>query len=131
MQKQPKKLIIAVIIIALEALILWGLGVWSLVALFLEDTASFVSALFLLGMVLAAALWASNIAIGVWQHKRWAFSPALILQLITAAIATASFSGEFGIAWLGFGLLIPAAIAFYCVFSKDVRQLLRPTEALE
>jgi hypothetical protein len=131
MQNQPKKLIIAVIILALEALILWGLGVWSLIALFLEDTASFVSAVFLLGMVLAAALWASNIAIGVWQHKRWAYSPALILQLITASIATASFGGEFGNAWVGFGLLIPAAIAFYCVFSKEVRELLRPAEPLE
>ena len=131
MNNQPKKLIIAAIIIALEAILLWALGVWSLILLFLGDSASFISAVFLLGMVLAAALWASNISLGVWQHKRWAYSPALVLQLLIASIATASFGGQFGNFWIGFGLLIPAAIAFYCVFSKEVRELLRPTEALD
>lgn len=121
MPKHPKTLLIAVAIIALEALVLWGFGIWSIVALLQNDNTSFVSALFLIGLVLAAALWASNIALGLFQIKRWAHTPGLILQLLVASIATASFGGEFGNLLVGFALLIPSAVAFFLLFSSNIR----------
>lgn len=123
MPKLPNALLIPVVIIALEALVLWGFGIWSIVALLQNDNTSFVSALFLIGLVLAAALWASNIALGLAKLKRRSHTPGLILQLLVASIATASFGGEFGNLIVGFALLIPSAAAFFLLFSAKVRGL--------
>ena len=121
MPERSKPLLIAASLIGLESLVLWGFGVWSVVALLENDNTSFVSALFLIGLVLAAALWSSNIAIGLYRRKRWAHTPGLILQLLIASIATASFGGEFGSFWIGILLLAPAALVFFLLFRKDVR----------
>ena len=123
MQNHPKALLAASAIIALEALVLWAVGVWSVIALIQNDNTSFVSAIFLVGIILGGALWASNVALGIWKIKRWAFSPSLILQLLIVSIGVASFSGEFGNVWLGIGMLFPAATAFFLLFSKGVRNL--------
>ena len=128
MQKHPRALSAATLIIAVEALVLWAVGVWSIIALVQNDNTSFVSAIFLVGIVLGGALWASNVAIGVWRLKRWALSPALILQLLIASIGVASFGGEFGNLALGMGMLIPAGAAFFMLFSKNVRSLFVPPE---
>ena len=128
MQKHPRALSAATLIIAVEALVLWAVGVWSIIALVQNDNTSFVSAIFLVGIVLGGALWASNVAIGVWRLKRWALSPALILQLLIASIGVASFGGEFGNLALGMALLIPAGAAFFMLFSKTVRSLFVPPE---
>jgi len=123
MQNHPKALVVASTIIALEALVLWAVGVWSVVALIQNDNTSFVSAIFLVGIVLGGALWATNVALGIWRKKRWAFSPSLILQLLIVSIGVASFGGEFGNISLGIGMLVPAATAFFVLFSKGVRNL--------
>ena len=123
MQNHPKALVVASTIIALEALVLWAVGVWSVVALIQNDNTSFVSAIFLVGIVLGGALWATNVALGIWRKKRWAFSPSLILQLLIVSIGVASFGGEFGNISLGIGMLVPAATAFFLLFSKGVRNL--------
>jgi hypothetical protein len=115
------KLIIAASIVGLQALLIWALCVFAVVSILSGDSSSLTSALFLLGLLLAAGLWASNVALGLIRRKRWAHTPAMILQLLTAAIATASFAGEFGSVWIGLGLLIPAALSFYLLFSQSVR----------
>jgi hypothetical protein len=84
---------------------------------------SYLSALFLIGMLLAAGLWTSNIALGLLRQKRWAHTPALILQLLLASIGVASFAGQFGNAVIGVALLVPAAIVFYFLLSGSVRGL--------
>ena len=116
------KLFTAIIFVSFEALTLWVLSIWAIASLFLEKPLSLTSALFLIGMLLAGALWVSNIAIGLLRIKRWAFTPALILQLLVASIGVASFPGEFGNAVIGFGLLLPALLTFVMLFAKSVRE---------
>jgi hypothetical protein len=115
------RLATAAAIVSIQALGLWLVGAWSIAAIFQGDRSSLTSSLSLLGLLLAAALWASNIALGLAKRKTWSHSAAMVLQLLVASIGTASFAGEFGSLAIGFGLLLPAAVAFYLLFSKQVR----------
>ncbi len=115
------RLVVTTAIVSIQALGIWLVGVWSALAVFQGDRSSLTSSLFLLGLILAAALWASNIAIGLAKRKTWSHTAAMVLQLLIASIGTASFAGEFGSFAIGWGLLLPAAIAFYLLFSKRVR----------
>ena len=83
---------------------------------------SLVSALFLIGLMLAAALWSSNIAVGLFKLRRWAHTPAMVFQLLVASIGVASFAGEFGDFLIGIALLVPATVVFVLLFSKSVRE---------
>jgi hypothetical protein len=116
------KLVISAAVIALQSLVIWGLGVWSIVLLFLDSAMFLLSALFLIGLMLAAALWSSNIALGLVRLKPWAHTPALVFQLLVASIGTASFAGEFGDPLIGVALLLPATMTFILLFSKSVRE---------
>ncbi len=70
-----------------------------------------------------------NIGIGLLKLKKWAHTPALVLQLIFAAIATASFSGDFAQPAIGLPLLAMALISFVALFGGGIRDLLhRSTE---
>ena len=115
------RLATAAAIVSIQAIGLWLVGIWSAIAVIQGDRSSLTSALFLLGLLLATALWASNIALGLIKRKIWSHTAAMVLQLLVASIGTASFAGEFGSLAIGWGLLIPAAIAFYLLFSKQVR----------
>jgi hypothetical protein len=114
-------LVIAGLIVGLEALTIWVLAGFGLVALITGDSTSITSSLFLTGMLAGAGLWVTNISLGLFRKKRWSHTAGMVLQLLAAAIGTASFSGEFGSAGIGFAILIPAALAFYLLFSKAVR----------
>jgi hypothetical protein len=115
------KLVISAGVIALQSLVIWGLAVWSIVLLFSDSATSLASALFLIGLLLAAALWSSNIALGLFRVKRWAHTPALVFQLLVASIGVASFAGEFGDPLIGAALLVPATVTFVLLFSKSAR----------
>lgn len=115
------KLTAAASIVAAQSLVIWALLAQTGVAIIAGDISSITSALFLAGLMLAAGIWSLNVAIGLFRKRRWAHTPGLILQLLVASIGTASFGGEFGIAWLGWLLLLPAALTFYLLFSKTVR----------
>lgn len=116
------KLVISASVIALQSLVIWGLGIWSLVLLLSGSAAFLVSALFLIGLLVAAGLWSSNIALGLLRQKRWAHTPAMVFELLVASIGVASFAGEFGDATLGALLLIPATVTFILLFSRSVRE---------
>jgi hypothetical protein len=115
------KLVISAGVIALQSLVIWGLGVWSIALLLSDSATSLASALFLIGLLLAAALWSSNIALGLFRVKRWAHTPAMVFQLLVASIGVASFAGEFGDPLIGVALLVPATVTFVLLFSKSVR----------
>ena len=122
MSNKTLKLVISVAVIALQSLVIWGLLVWVISLIFLETPTSLVSALFLLGLLFAAGLWSSNIALGLWKLKRWAHTPAMVFQLLIASIGVASFGGEFGDLAIGLLLLVPASVTFFLLFSKSVRE---------
>lgn len=123
----PRRLLIAIIIVFLESAMIWGLTFWSLFALFSGDSSNFFSSIFLSGIILAAAIWTTNIGIGLLKLRKWSHTPALVLQLILAAIATASFGGEFSQPVIGFGLLVMAVTVFILLFGGEIRNLMHST----
>lgn len=120
-ERMNLRLATASAIVSIQAAGLWLVGIWSILAILQGDRSSLVSSLFLLGLLLGAALWATNIALGLLKRKPWSHTAAMVLQLLVASIGTASFAGEFGSLAIGLGLLLPAALAFYLLFSKQVR----------
>lgn len=119
----PKRLLIAIIIVSAESALIWGLTFWSLFALFSGDYLNIASSLFLSGILFAAALWTSNIAVGLFKFKKWSHTAGLVLQLIFAAVATASFSGEFAQPVIGAVLLASAVVCFVALFGGGIREL--------
>ena len=119
----PPRLLIAIVLVTLEAMLLWVLSLLSVLALFGGDSSSLVSTLFLIGIIFAAAIWVSNIALGLRRLRRWSHTAALVVQLIFAAIGSASLVGEFALLWVGIPMLLVSLTAFVCLFSGQVREL--------
>jgi hypothetical protein len=124
LNRLPRRLLIAIIIIFSESAVIWGLTIWSIFALVSGDFLNLFSSIFLTGILAGFALWSTNIAIGLMRLRKWAHTPALILQLIGAAIATASFSGEFAQPQIGLPLLLATVVCFIALFGGGVRDLL-------
>jgi hypothetical protein len=122
MSNPGPKLVISASIIALQSLAIWGLLAWVVVLIFVETPTSLLSALFLIGLLIAAGLWSSNIVVGLLRQSRWAHTPAMVFQLLIASIGVASFAGEFGDFIIGGLLLIPATTVFILLFSRSVRE---------
>jgi len=116
------KLVISASVIALQSLAIWGLLAWVVILIFVETPTSLLSALFLIGLLIAAGLWSSNIVIGLLRQARWSHTPAMVFQLLIASIGVASFAGEFGDFIIGGLLLVPATTVFILLFSKSVRE---------
>jgi len=125
--KRPLRLLIAIAIVALQALVLWVLGMQAVLAVIAGTVASIASSLFLVGLILGAAIWATNVAFGLFRLSRWAHTPALMLQLLGAAIGTASFGGEFAEPLIGISLLGSSALGFVLLFASSVRNLFHET----
>lgn len=115
-------MLIAIVVVGIQALVLWAIGIWSVAALIQGDSSSLTSSLFLSGMILGAALWASNIVFGLLRFRRWSHTAALVLQLISAAIATATLSGEFAQPQIGWPLLLAALVTFVALFQGELRK---------
>lgn len=80
-----------------------------------------LSALSLLFVVLLGTIWLSNIAYGVIRLRPSAHTPALVIQLLIASLGAASFGGEFGSLPIGWLALLPAAVLFFMLLSKNLR----------
>ena len=116
-------MLIAIAIVSMQALVLWALGVQAILAFLAGSVTSITSSLFLIGLILGAAIWSANVALGLWKLRRWAHTPALMLQLLGAAIGTASFSGEFAEPLIGISLLASSALGFVLLFGGGIRSL--------
>jgi len=125
LSKKPRILLLAVIITALQSLVLWGLAIWSLISIIQGDSLSLISAAFLTGMVTGGALFLSNVALGMFRLRRWAYTPSFVMQLLIVSIGVASFGGEYGVVVIGLALLLPSTLVFVTMLSKDVRLLFR------
>ncbi|MEK9907665.1 MAG: hypothetical protein VW500_01090 [Aquiluna sp.] len=110
-------------VVTIEAMLLWGLTILAGLSLFSGDSSSLVSTLFLIGIIFAAAIWLSNIALGLRRLRRWSHTAALVVQLIFAAIGSASLVGQFAQPLIGIPLLVLALTAFVSLFNSRVREL--------
>ena len=107
---------------ALETLALAGFGILLVVELFIATPDSMASALFLVGMVLAAAVALGFITKGLWEGNTSARSASLTWQVLQGAIGLASGEGIFARYDLAAVIGLPAIVAIGLIlFDRNIR----------
>lgn len=119
-EKAPFGLTLATILLWAEGLFVGVLAARLGLALVSGETKSLVTSVALFALVAAAAAWVIYIGFGLRKGKRWARSGGVFWQLIQLAVASASFSGQFGSQAIGWGLIIPSVWVLILLFSKKV-----------
>lgn len=120
LQKPPIGLVAATAIVFIEGAFLGFLGSQLALALLAGETQSITTAVALLALVLATAAWLFFVAIKLLAGRRWARSAAVFWQLVQLAVASASFSGQFGSQAIGWLLIIPSVLVMALLFTKKV-----------
>ncbi len=116
----PAGLVAVIVIVALEASVLAFFGVQLGLGILAGESRAFTTAIALFAMVAAAAAWLFYVAFSLTRAKRWARSAALFWQLVMLAIASGSFTGQFGSQAIGWALVAPAAVVLILIFTKPV-----------
>jgi hypothetical protein len=119
-QKRPAGLVAASAVVMLEGAFLGFLGSQLLLAMLSGQTQSFTTSVALLALVWAAAAWLIFVSIKLLAGRRWARSAAVFWQLVQLAVASASFSGQFGSQAIGWLLIIPSVLVMALLFTKKV-----------
>ena len=119
-EKRPAGLLIAAAVVALEGLFVGALAARLAIALVSGDTRSLVTAVALFALVAAASVWVIFVAFSLFRGKRWARSAGVFWQLVQLAVATGSFSGQFGSQAIGWALIIPSVLVLATLLSKKV-----------
>lgn len=119
-EKAPFGLTLAAILLWAEGLFVGFLAVRLGLALLSGETKSLVTSVALFALVAAASAWVIYLGFGLLKRKRWARSGGVFWQLIQLAVASASFSGQFGSQAIGWGLILPSVWVLFLLFSKKV-----------
>lgn len=119
-EKAPSGLVLATILLWAEGLFLGALAARLGAALVSGETKSLVTSVALFALVAAASAWVIYIGFALRKGKRWARSAGVFWQLVQLAIATGSFSGQFGSQAIGWGLILPSVLGLGLLFSKKV-----------
>ena len=93
--------------------VLTGFWVYEFLTLGSEDLVSAISLLF---VMVAAVGWLAATASGVYQKKRWAFSSAVVAEILTVILGLALIPGDLVMGWV---LLGPAIIALIILLSRN------------
>jgi ABC-type transport system involved in multi-copper enzyme maturation permease subunit len=119
-EKRPTGLLVAALLVALEGLFVGVLAALLGIALVSGEAKSLVTSVALFALVAAASAWVIFVAINLFKGKRWARSGGVFWQLVQLAVATGSFSGQFGSQAIGWTLIIPSVLVLALLFSKKV-----------
>ena len=117
---RPVGLVVAAGLVALEGVFVGVLAARLGLALVTGDTKSLVTSVALFALVAAAAVWVIYVAFSLFKGKRWARSGGVFWQLVQLAVATGSFSGQFGSQAIGWSLIIPSVVVLALLLSKKV-----------
>lgn len=119
-EKRPIGLWLVILVVFAEGLFVAYLAAVIGLGILEGQSRSFSATVALFAMVAGAAALVIFVAVSLWRSKRWARSAAFFWQLIQLAVATGSFSGQFGSQAIGWGLIIPSAVVIVTLFNKDV-----------
>ena len=119
-EKAPVGLVFASILLWAEGAFIGVLAARLGLALISGETKSFVTSVALFALVAAAAAWVIFLGFALLKRKRWARSGGVFWQLVQLAIATGSFSGQFGSQAIGWSLILPSVLGLGLLFNKKV-----------
>ena len=111
---------IVTVIVALEALLLWGVTAWLVVELLTETPTSVGGAFALLALSALASVWVSFIAFNLPRRRSWTRGGALTWQLVQIMIAIGAFQGVYARPDVGWALLAPSLLVIGLLFTRAV-----------
>jgi hypothetical protein len=115
----PLVLLLAVLVF-LEAAALAVITIVLILELLVARPDSYASAIALTVITAIAAAWVAAIAVGILRSRAWTRGAAIVVQVLTAAVALGSFQGILPRADIGWILLIPAISVMVLLFTKPV-----------
>ncbi|GAA1446517.1 hypothetical protein GCM10009617_28220 [Leifsonia poae] len=118
--RRPPLLVALAVLMFLEAALVAALAVWLLVDLLTLKPQSFASAVAIVVLVVAAAVWVTGTAIGVLRARGWSRASTVTIQILQIAVAVGSFQGLYAQPALGWALLVPAVVAILLALSPQV-----------
>ena len=119
---------VVTVILALEALLLWGVTAWFVLELLTETPTSVGGAFALLGLSALAAVWVSFIAFNLPRRRSWTRGGALTWQLVQIMVAIGAFQGIYARPDVGWGLLAPSLLVIGLLFTRAVVAATSPAE---
>lgn len=107
------------VLVGLEALGLAALAAWQVVALMAHDTESVVSAIALLVLTIVGVAVVAAFAVGVLQGRSWARSGAVVVQLLTIAVAGGAATGQYAHPLIAAVLAAPALVVLVLLIAAS------------
>ena len=126
--RRPLGLRVVTAVLALEALLLWGVTTWLITELLTETPTSLGGAFALLALSALAATWVSVITINLHRRRSWTRGGALTWQLVQLMVAGGAFQGVYARPDVGWGLLAPSVLVIVLLFTKPVIAATNPVE---
>lgn len=127
--KRPVGLVILAVIVWLEAAGLAAAALWFAAQFFVEKPDNAAGALLILALTVLATAWMTAAGFGLLAQKTWTRAAVLVWQLCQVALAAGMFQGLLGdgvapevLLIAGFGLLIPALVAGFLLFTPKVSE---------
>lgn len=117
---RPFLLLVLSGLLFLECALLTAASVYLLIELLTARPDSYASAIAILVLTVAAAVWLGVTARATLRGRPWVRGAATVWQLLQIAVALGSFQGLFARADIGWFLLVPAIVALVLLFTPSV-----------
>ena len=117
--RPPSVVVIAVLLFA-ECALLGAASIYLVVELIVATPSSVPSALALMVLTAAAAVWVGFVAVNVLRGRAWTRGAAIVVQVLQGAVAIGCFQGVFAQPEIGWVLLIPALVVLVLLFTPQV-----------
>jgi hypothetical protein len=117
---RPRLLVALAALLFLEAAVLGVVACFLLYELVTEVPSSYASAVAILVLVAAAAVWLVLLGLGALHSRPWVRGAVLTWQVLQLAVALGSFQGLFARDDIGWFLLVPAVVVLFLLFTRSV-----------
>jgi hypothetical protein len=111
---------VLVLLLGIEAALLWAVVAWLILELLTDQPSSFASALAILLIAVIAAAWVTTITVATLRGRSWIRAAAVTWQLVQVFIAIGAFQGLYARPDLGFALLVPSVLVVVLLFTRSV-----------
>jgi hypothetical protein len=118
-RKHPLVLLLAGIVF-LESAAIAAVVIYLVIEILVSPAASITSALVLAVFVAIAGVFVAFIALNILRGNAWTRGATIVVQVLIAAVAFGSFTGDAALPAVGVALLVPVVVALALLFAKPV-----------
>ena len=119
-RRPPRAIVALAAVLFFECAVLVAVAGLLAFELFAAKPTSYLSAIAILILAIAAAIWVFIIGLGALRARPWIRAAALTWQVLQLAVALGSFQGLFARDDVGWVLLVPAVVVLVLLFTRSV-----------